>query len=54
MEGETKYGFIAEDTPEEIASPTHDRIIISSSIGVLIKALQELDIKLKEKEALYS
>jgi hypothetical protein len=54
MEGETKYGFIAEETPEEIAGTTHDRIIISSSIGVLIKALQELDKKLKEKEALYS
>jgi len=54
MEGETKYGFIAEDTPEEIAGTTHDRIIISSSMGVLIKALQELDIKLKAKEDLYS
>ena len=54
MEGETKYGFIAEDTPEEIAGTTHERIIISSSMGVLIKALQELDVKLKAKEDLYS
>ena len=54
MEGETKYGFIAEDTPEEIAGTTHDRIIISSSMGVLIKSLQELDVKLKAKEDLYS
>ncbi len=53
MEGQVKYGFIAENTPEEISSPSHDKIIISSSIGVLIKACQELDAKLKEKEALY-
>ncbi len=53
MEGQIKYGFIAENTPEEISSPTHDRIIISSSIGLLIKACQELDTKLKAKEALY-
>ena len=53
MEGQIKYGFIAENTPEEISSPTKDRIIISSSIGLLIKACQELDKKLKVKEALY-
>jgi hypothetical protein len=53
MEDETKYGFIAEDTPEEIAGTNHDRIVISSTLGVLMKALQELDVKLKEKEKLY-
>ena len=53
MEETTKYGFIAEDTAEELTGPNHDKIIISSSLGVILKALQELDAKLKLKEALY-
>jgi hypothetical protein len=49
----TRIGFIAEDTPEELATSKHDRIDINSSLGVMIKALQELDAKLAEKEKLY-
>ena len=35
-------GFIADDTPEELSTPKHDSMDLSSCIGVLIKAVQEL------------
>jgi hypothetical protein len=38
----THYGFIADDTAEELASPFHDRMDYGSCIGILIKAIQEL------------
>jgi hypothetical protein len=50
----TRIGFIAEDTPEELATKGHDKIDINSSLGLLIKGVQELDAKLTEKEKLYS
>jgi hypothetical protein len=47
LEGEIHIGFIAEDTPEELATSAHDQIVIPSSLGILMKALQELDEKLQ-------
>lgn len=36
------YGFIADDTPEELATPKHNVMDVGSCIGILIKAVQEL------------
>lgn len=38
-------GFIAEDTPEELATQYHDRMDYINCIGLLIKAIQELSEK---------
>jgi len=52
-EGETNYtdltkiGFIAEDTPIEMSSSNHDEMVIPSTICVAMKAIQELDAKIK-------
>ena len=43
-----KIGFIAEDTPIEMSSSNHDEMVIPSTIGVAIKAIQELDEKIKQ------
>jgi len=42
-----KIGFIAEETPEEMSSKDHDQMVINSTICVAMKAIQELDIKIK-------
>ena len=47
LEGETHIGFIAEDTPEELATSTHDQMVVPSSLSILMKAIQELDKKLQ-------
>ena len=47
LEGETHIGFIAEDTPEELATSTHDQMVVPSSLSILMKAIQELDEKLQ-------
>jgi hypothetical protein len=47
LEGHTHIGFIAEDTPEELATTSHDQMVVPSTLGVVMKALQELDEKLK-------
>lgn len=39
-------GFIAEDTPEEFSTHYHDRMDYTNCIGILLKAIQELDSKL--------
>jgi|LakMenE01Jun11ns_1017448.scaffolds.fasta_scaffold9958590_12 hypothetical protein len=52
-EGETHYtdlvkiGFIAEETPIEMSSSDHDEMVIPSTICVAMKAIQELDEKIK-------
>ena len=46
----TRIGFIAENTPQELSTKDHDKMDINSSLGVMIKAIQELDAKLTEKE----
>ena len=43
----TKIGFIAEDTPIEMSSSDHDEMVIPSTICVAMKAVQELDEKIK-------
>lgn len=47
VEDYTHIGFIAEDTPEELATSTHDQMVVPSSLSILMKAVQELDKKLK-------
>lgn len=37
------YGFIAEDTAPELATEFHDRMDYTNCIGILIKAVQELE-----------
>lgn len=41
-----KIGFVADDTAEEFAGPNHDRMDIPNTIGVALKALQELNKKI--------
>ena len=36
-------GFIAEDTPEELATPDHNVMDIANTLGVVLKAIQEID-----------
>jgi len=50
LEGETHIGFIAEDTAEELATSTHDQMVVPSSLSILMKAIQELDKKLQVLE----
>lgn len=46
-----KIGFIADDTHEFLATKNHDTMDLASSVGVLIKAVQELHDKLKVQAA---
>jgi hypothetical protein len=36
-------GFIAEDTPEELTTPSHNVMDITNTVGVILKAIQEID-----------
>lgn len=42
------YGFIAEDTPSELATEFHDRMDYTNCIGILIKAIQEQQRQIEE------
>jgi hypothetical protein len=44
-------GFIAEDTPEELSTRNKNVMDSNNTIGVLLKAIQELESKVKELEA---
>jgi hypothetical protein len=44
-------GFIAEDTPEELSTRNKNVMDSNNTIGVLLKAIQELEAKVKELEA---
>ena len=44
-------GFIAEDTPEELSTRNKNVMDSNNTIGVLLKAVQELEAKVKELEA---
>lgn len=44
-------GFIAEDTPEELSTRNKNVMDSNNTIGVLLKAIQELEYKVKELEA---
>ena len=46
--GLTRYGFIAEDAPAELATERHDIMDEGSCIGILIKAMQEMYAELQE------
>jgi len=46
--GLTRYGFIAEDAPAELATERHDIMDEGSCIGIIIKAMQELYAELQE------
>jgi len=50
LEDDAKVGFIAEDAPEEFTGPDHDKMILPTTAGIIMKALQELDAKLKVLE----
>jgi hypothetical protein len=43
-------GFIAEDTPIELSTTRQNVMDTNSSVGVLIKAVQELTVRVKELE----
>jgi len=36
-------GFIAEDTPQELSTPDHNVMDITNTVGVVLKAIQEID-----------
>ena len=36
-------GFIAEDTPEELSTPDHNVMDTTNTLGVILKAIQEID-----------
>jgi hypothetical protein len=39
----TLIGFIAENTPAELASEQHDKMDNTNTLGVILKAIQEID-----------
>lgn len=48
-----KIGFIAEDTNSLLATPTQDSMDITNCIGLLIKAVQQLDSKIEDIRKTY-
>lgn len=47
LEDDAKVGFIAEDAPTEFTGPDHDKMILPTTAAIVMKALQELDAKLR-------
>lgn len=47
LEDDAKVGFIAEDAPVEFTGPDRDKMILPTTAGIIMKALQELDAKLR-------
>lgn len=45
-----KIGFIAEDTPSILSTPSEKNMDITNCIGVLLKAIQQLDARLRRLE----
>ncbi len=43
----TKIGFIADDTPSELAGENHDRMELDHCVALLIKAVQELSAEIE-------
>jgi hypothetical protein len=41
-----QVGFIAEDTPEELATFEYDKMDLSNTAGVILKAIQEIDARI--------
>lgn len=50
LEDDAKVGFIAEDAPVEFSGPDHDKMILPTTAAIIMKALQEIDVKLKVLE----
>jgi hypothetical protein len=50
---EKQIGFIAEDTDERLAGENHDCVKIGNTLGLLIKAVQELTARVEVLEARY-
>jgi hypothetical protein len=46
MSSYKKIGFIAEDTNEDMASTSHDKMEIPATLAVAMKAIQELDARI--------
>jgi hypothetical protein len=44
-------GFIAEDTPEELSTRNKNVMDSNNTIGVLLKAVQELEVRIKQLES---
>ena len=44
-------GFIAEDTPSDLSTPKKNTMDVPSTVGVLIKAVQQLEARIKELES---
>lgn len=47
---ERRVGFIADDTDELLSGPLHDKMDLNNCIGVLLKAIQELNAKINALE----
>lgn len=45
------YGFIADDTAEELATAEHDEMDMGSCIGILLKSVQEMSARIEELES---
>jgi hypothetical protein len=41
-----QVGFIAEDTPEELATFEYDKMDLSNTAAVILKAIQEIDARI--------
>lgn len=41
-----QVGFIAEDTPEELATFEYDKMDLSNTAGIILKAVQEIDARI--------
>jgi hypothetical protein len=48
--GNKHIGFIADDTPEELATKNHDTMDTNSTVAVLLKAVQQLEARVVELE----
>ena len=44
-------GFIAEDTPSDLSTVNKNTMDVASTVGVLIKAIQQLEARIKELES---
>lgn len=46
-----RIGFIAEESPEEVATSEHNVMDTNSTVGLLLKAIQELEARIKQLES---
>jgi tRNA uridine 5-carbamoylmethylation protein Kti12 len=48
--GNKHIGFIADDTPEELATKSHDTMDTNSTLAVALRAIQQLEARVIELE----